>query len=408
MQISKENKQVVILYISTFAGLLLGVFSSVINTRNLSPESYGDVKYVQNIISFVSSLLLFGYFTSGSRLLALSKNETNSRSIRGIMCIILLLAIVFVMLTLLIFYVVNAQCQNYNMASLFLAATPFCGCVLMLSYVNTVAQGDNHIGRIAIARLFPSLIYCLIAYFVFKYYGATSTRMILLHNGVSFIVLLGVILSTNPSFKYLKKSFNILNNENRKYGIHVYIGSLFGVSVSYISGITLGLFANNNTDVGFYSLASTIATPLAMLPSIIGTTYFKKFATQKSINKKVMYSSIFVTIITCVAFIVLVKYVVIFLYNDSYSSVYVYASWLAIGTSFHGLGDFFNRFLGSHGQGNQLRNAAIACGVITILGSVILVYFYGINGAIWTKILSSLTYLGMLVIYYIKYACLNK
>lgn len=403
MQMSKENKQVVFLCISTFLGLLLGVFSSIINTRNLSPEFYGDVKYVQNIISFVSSLLLFGYFTSGSRLLALSKNETNSRSIRGIMCFILLLAILVVTLTLFVFYLINAQCQNYNMAYLFLAAMPFCGCVLMLSYVNTVAQGDNHIGRIAVARLLPSLIYCLIAYFIFKFYGATSIRMILLYNGVSFFVLLGVILSTKPSFKSLKKSFDILNVENRKYGIHVYIGSLFGVSVSYISGITLGLFADNNSNVGFYSLAATVATPLAMLPSIIGTTYFKKFASQKSINKKVIFASVFLTVSTCIAFIFLVKYVVLFLYDNSYSSVYVYASWLAIGTSFHGLGDFFNRFLGSHGQGMQIRNAAIACGIISILGGTILVYFYGIFGAIYTNILSSLTYLGLLIFYYIKY-----
>ena len=84
LQLSKHNKQVVILYASSVIGMLIGVLNSVINTRYLTPDLYGDVRYVQNIISFVSSLLLFGFFTSGSRLLALSKDEQHSRQSRGV------------------------------------------------------------------------------------------------------------------------------------------------------------------------------------------------------------------------------------------------------------------------------------------------------------------------------------
>ena len=86
---SKQVKQVGLLYVTTILGVLIGVLNSVINTRSLAPEPYGDVRYVQNIISFISSLLMFGYFVSGSRLLALSKSEEYSRRIRGIMVVIL-------------------------------------------------------------------------------------------------------------------------------------------------------------------------------------------------------------------------------------------------------------------------------------------------------------------------------
>ena len=64
--LSKQNKQVVILYASTLLGTLLGVLSSVINTRFLDPIDYGDVRYVQNIINLIASLLLFGYSRSGT------------------------------------------------------------------------------------------------------------------------------------------------------------------------------------------------------------------------------------------------------------------------------------------------------------------------------------------------------
>ena len=92
LNLSKQNKQVVELYISTFVGTLLGVVSSIINTRFLDPVNYGDVRYVQNIINLIAALLLFGYFLSGSRLLALSNDEAYSRRIRGAMVVILLIA----------------------------------------------------------------------------------------------------------------------------------------------------------------------------------------------------------------------------------------------------------------------------------------------------------------------------
>lgn len=80
---SKQRKQVVLLYLSTILGVLVGVLASIVNTRFLAPPEYGDVRYVQNIINFIASLLLFGYFLSGSRLLALSDSEERSRNIRG-------------------------------------------------------------------------------------------------------------------------------------------------------------------------------------------------------------------------------------------------------------------------------------------------------------------------------------
>ena len=53
MQLTKQRKQILFLYISSLAGVLLGMMNSVINTRALAPDSYGDVRYVQNIISFI-------------------------------------------------------------------------------------------------------------------------------------------------------------------------------------------------------------------------------------------------------------------------------------------------------------------------------------------------------------------
>ena len=393
-----------LLYASTALGLIIGMLSSVINTRALAPEAYGNVRYVQNLIAFLSSFLLVGYFISGSRLLALSKDEEYSRRIRGVMCVILAVTIGVVMLVM-VGMSIYTSIYDYGsgMLSLYLIAIPFCGTTLMLNYVNTTAQGDNHIIRICLARLIPSLLYVIVAYFVFRYCGATSERMLLMFNGISFIVLLCIIISTKPTLKDLRGSFNLLNEENKKYGFNVYLGSLADNSTSYLAGITLGLFCEGNANVGFYTLSLTLSQPLTMLPSIIGTTYFKRFATDNRISKKVLLSSFGLTFGSLILFVVLIKFIVLFLYNENYYSVATYASWLALRACFQGLGDMINRFLGAHGQGKQLRNGAFTCGVVVLVGSFVLVYFFQIKGAILTKILGSLVYLFMMWFYYVRF-----
>lgn len=186
MKFTKQTKQVVILYASTLSGVLLGVVASIINTRFLSPADYGDVRYVQNIINFIASLLLFGYFLSGSRLLALSNNELRSRTIRGTMLLILIMACVVLSLSMLVCYFAHSP-ANPAIAQLFLISIPVCYYPLLLNYINTVSQGDNHIGRLSIARLLPTLLYILTAVFVYQQWGADSESVISIQWGLSLI-----------------------------------------------------------------------------------------------------------------------------------------------------------------------------------------------------------------------------
>lgn len=399
-----KKKQVIVLYCATVLGLLIGVLNSVLNTRFLVPELYGDVRYVQNIISFISSLLLVGFFTSGSRLLALSTDEELSRRIRGAMCVILGATVFLLSLTMAVLSLFNFFKHNDSLSSLFFVSIFFGGNVLLLNYVNTTAQGDNHIVRIAFARLLPSSLYLLIAGCIFHFRGASPLLMLSLYNGLSVISLFVVILSTHPTFCDIKHSMHLLYQENKKYGFNVYLGSLASVSTTYIAGITLGAFCADNSEVGFYTLALTLAGPLSLLPSIVGTTYFKQFASQNKIQNKVLLSSACMTILSLVLFVLFIDYFVGILYNDNYKDVATYASILAISTSLHGLGDMFNRFLGAHGQGKMLRNAAFACGAVLIIGSFVFVYYWKIQGAIFTKLLGSSVYLFMMIFYYVVYS----
>lgn len=394
--------QVFVLYSSTIIGLFLGVISSVINTHALLPKDYGDYQFVQNIIAFISGLLLLGYFVSGSRLLAISKDELFSRKLRGVLILILILTNVILMISLMFFYLYSVVTSS-SLTFLYLYSIPLCGNIIMASYINTVSQGDNQINRIALARVIPIVLYIILAVPIYHCFKATPELMLFLYNGSAILVLFFVIYSTKPLFKDIISTFKVLHNENKLYGFNVYIGSVFGVSTQYVAGITLGMFGQDNANVGFYTLALTMASPLALLPGIIGTTYFKRFANEPYISNRIFIASLFLAFLSCIIFCAFIDFIVELLYSDSYNSVSTYAKWLSVGMCFHGLGDMLNRFLGAHGQGKQLRNSAFLCGLIIIVGSFTLVRVFHIEGAVYTRVFSSLAYMFILYYYYRKY-----
>lgn len=390
-----------ILFIASMGGIFCGLIASVLNTRYLSPEEYGNYRYVYNIITFICSFLLFGYFVSGSRLLAIAKSKKEIKQINGSMIIILLIAVLFIMLMMIPLYFIHKYYINQSVASLFLWAIPIAGSPLLMSYINTTFQGENRINELSCARLLPYFIYLPLGLLIYTNFGCSDIILMLLQNGSATIIYIILIIRLKPDFKNLGSTFGLLKKENKQYGLHVYFGSVLAVSLGYLSGITLGLFENNNTNVGYYTLALTMATPLLLLPGIVGTTHFKEFANEVSIKKRVIKNTVIITFLSLVLFIVMIIPLVKWIYSEDYSIVGYYACFLAIATSFHGFGDMFNRFLGAHGKGKEIRNGAIITGIIQTIGSIVLVYWLGIIGAIVTKIISSFVYFLLMLRYYI-------
>lgn len=387
---SKGLRQVLMLYAATFLGAVLNFIASKINTDALNTVEYGNVRFVMNIIQLLSWVVLFGWFMSGSRLLALSNDKKSSARIRGAMIVFLLVAVFLLML--LTSSVGLCYVNRPELKLLFFCSLPVCLYPLLTNYMNTTAQGDNHIVRLSLARVLPVFCFIIVALLVYPRLDAVDSKTVLyLHWGVCSLVLVGIIISTKPSFRSLKPVFADLQKENKEYGIQLYWGSLAMVATNYLSGVTLGLFNSDNANVGFFTLALSLAQPISYLPGIVGTTFFKRFVHEQRIPSKVFLLTIAMTALSCFGFILLIDPVVS-LYDSSYSVVGSYAKWMAVGFSIHGIGDMINRFLGSHGQGRDIRNSSFACGAVKIIGSVLFVWLWNVSGAILTVLLSSFVY----------------
>ena len=175
------------------------------------------------------------------------------------------------------------------------------------------------------------------------------------------------------------------------------------------AGLLISYFGIDNSGVGFYSLALTITEPLGYIPNIIATTHYKDFSTQIKIPKKLILLTVAVTFSALVLTCILVGPFIKYFYGPEFQSVIYLTYIVSFGVIMNGFADFFNRFLGSHGQGKALRNSAIIVGLFIMVFNIALIPMLGEKGAAFSLVSSSLIYiLAMLWFYRQLTSKLNK
>ncbi|MFO7810014.1 MAG: oligosaccharide flippase family protein [Candidatus Delongbacteria bacterium] len=391
------------LYTSMIFGIGLGVIVSVINTRLLGPEKYGDFRFIYGVYSFFALIIHFGLFSSVGRLLADRKNDSIRKELIG--SSIILTSVIGVVFSLLMFSFAFFQSHLFarDLSAIFFILAPLFFFVPAKISFENVFQGENRIYELAFFRQGPQFFYIIISLILYKLnlFNLVNCLIVQLLTLGSLAFFLSLRLK--PEFANIKLHLKEIFTENKSYGFHVYIGSLFGVASTHFGPILLSYFSLDNVDVGYFSLALMSAMPLALIPSIAGTTMFKEFANRNRIPAKVTYVTLSISAGTLVLFFLLIKPAVFLLYTKDFAGVIPLAYIVAFAQIFHGFGDYHNKFLGAHGQGKKMRNGAIAVGVSNLIGFVTLVPFFGALGAAYTKLFSGIIYTSSMVYFYKKY-----
>ena len=215
-------------------------------------------------------------------------------------------------------------------------------------------------------------------------------------NAVTTLAITPVL---KPKFERIKEQAKVLLKENKSHGYHIYIGSLVSNGSMQFSTFAISYYLDN-TNVGFFNLANTIAVPLSMVPQAVGTAFFKEFANLKEIPKKVVYATVGVSMVAFLLFIALIKPVVILLYSEEFLPVVPLIYVISFSYLIQGFFLVLNRFLSAHGIGKDLRNASFARGIINIVGFLVLTKLYGTMGASITLVLANIAYFAYLFVKY--------
>ena len=394
-------KQVSFLYSSTILNIFIGIAVSVFNARILGPEQYGKFKFLQGIFSFAVTFLTAGVFVTGGRLLALTRERTKQREIIAALSLLVVMISILLMIVVLLFSFYENSIFGYDLGFIIRCLTPFLFLFPLRLCLDRVLIGLNSIYALSLLRITPQFLYLLIAFTFSMSWKIDLLRALVFQFFSSCLVLSGTLVFLKARFKNIDFHLHELFRRNKNHGLQVYFGSLFSIAGAQLTGILIGYYLDAES-VGYYSLAIMVATPLSMIPNAVATCFYREFCHSVCLPKKITAITCVISIFILTFFLVFIKYIVLFLYSEKYMVTIDLAYIISFGCIFYGLGDYINKFIGSHGKGIYTRNCAFIVGMVNIIGSVFLIKFFGIKGAAVTKLVSGVVYFIIIVFYYKK------
>ncbi|MFW5982956.1 MAG: oligosaccharide flippase family protein [bacterium] len=405
-------KQVLGLFSVNLIGIPIGIITSIVVTRYLGAETYGDYKFIMSIFSLAVIIFTFGMFQAGNRALVLNQDKQKARELYGAEIVVTGILFIIMSTALILYALYDPNIQEKGLSKVLLCSIPFGWVFLFKRYFETLFQADNRMRGLAQIRLFPKLGFLLgagLIYFLFRHLDANKLALILsFFIGSQAIVYIVVIRKINVSFSQLRQRLHEIWKYNNSFGKHVYIGSVFAVGFGQLTQILISYFGIDNSGVGFYSLALTFTMPLSFIPNTIATTHYKDFSISKKVPKKLLLITTGLSLAALVGLWIIVPPFVRFFYGIEFQSVILLNFIVSIGVIAHGFGDFFNRFLGANGQGKALRNSSFFVGGSMMLFNLLLIPQWGEQGAAYAKLITGFVYLFIIVFYYLRFIRKNR
>ncbi len=397
-------KQMLTLFSVNIIGIPVSVVISIIVTKYLGVQGYGDYVFINSIFNFAIIIFNFGFFQAGNRALVLNNDKRIAKEYYGAELVITGILFILMSISLGIYALFDHNIHTKNLDNLLLCLIPFGWIFLLLRYFETLFLADNRIRLLSVIRLYPKVFYLLtigLVCFLLKDWG--GNKQIIIWTSfllTQFVVYLFVFHKLRFSFCNIKRRLLEIWIYNKQFGFNVYIGSLFAVGLANLSAIIISYFGTDNRGVGFYSLALAFSTPLSIIPSTIATTHYKDFSKMNVIPKKLTLYTFTFSVATLIFLCLIISPFINFFYGDAFKEVVNLTIIVCFGMLFYGMADYINRFLGAHGEGKLLRNSALFVGVTLLIANISLIPPLGERGAAICQLVSGSVYLVNMAFYY--------
>ena len=402
LALTDKGRKSISLFSSMVLSLVVGIGISIINTRYLGSERYGDFKFLINLFSLAVSFLTFGFFYSGGLLLARTDDVMEKRDISGAILKLASFSSLLLILISLVFSFLEHRIFGNSLGPLIRYSLPLLFIFPFQLAFEQILQGSNRIYSLSVLRTGPKLVYIVLAVALQYFSRFNLTTALIAHLGSAALIIAFIVFLIKPRFGRNKALIARIRRENRSYGFPIYLGAITGVASTYLAGITISYYIDNE-HVGFYSLAITAAMPLTMLPASFGITFFKAFVSYARIPSRVILATTALGFSALAGFLLFIDEIVILLYTEEFSPVIKLSYYIAIGSLFHGFGDILNRFISAKGLGKKIRNSNFILGVVNTAGFILLPKYFGVEGAAWTRLIAGLVYFFILLFFYLQY-----
>lgn len=397
----KTTRHTVLLFSAQIITALLGIAVTGLNARTLSMEDFGLFSFAIVVILFVAWFFDFGLFAAAARVVALAKDKDEERRILGSLIVLCLIVGTGFAIALLVLSLFIDSLFGSNVGHLLFALAPLVVVFPFQTMFFAVLRGSNEIGKLALYTVLPRLLYLVAVFVAIQWYGLTLSLTLLLY----VVTLIGATLligfATKPSFREWTGYIGRLLHETRRYGIHIYSGTIVD-NLTFGSDKLLISYFLGTVSVGIYSVAQTLTMPIAMMSRSLATSAFKDFTTQHRIPLRLNLLNFLWLLGAATALMLLAELFIVEIFTTKYFDALSVIPLLTLSAVFTGLNQLYHSFLMAHGKGQYVRNTSIVSSSVNVIGNLILIDHYGLVGAAVAAVLTYGLNYAMNIYYYQK------
>lgn len=393
-------KQSILLTAAQGSTLLLSFLLTIFIARGLSVADYGQFRYAMTFLGLAVSVFHFGWPISASRVLALESDRHAHRETVGA-CFILVAISSGVGTTVSLLLFLGAKVLGFQLPDVVIWILPFVYVTVGQYMISSICQGLNRIALLSSQQVLVYLLLIPITVIQVQAIGSYSLGAAIAGYVVVFTVVLSVgFVRLGCAFTNSISRVRMILKENRRTGFPIYIGGIFGVASAQIVIMWTVQFLDP-TSYGQFALAVAVSAPLGVMVSSIGTVIYRSSAGVKSLPGRVIGYSLGLAVLLGAAFYAATKVLLISVFGAQYAPAIAMSQLLGLGFLMTGIGDIFQRFLGSKGKGKGLGSSAVLAGLLGVVVAGILLPRWHAYGAIASSLATATVYLVSMVTLYI-------
>ncbi len=397
-----KNRVVRQTFLLYFGFLFFGASVFVGNTllaRQLSPDDYGAYQLIIAIVTFMAFFFDFGLSSTGARILAIEKDgEEERKSFSNLFYAFLVVCLLFLIVLFLAKWVIasvySAQiAADFYMVIVFACTYPF------FYFFPSVFQGMNRIAFSALYYFLQGAFFLILAFSLSK--NITSGKAGLIFYGAFFGATLLVAFMARPALWHVSsKKINFILSENKRYGLHVYLGNIVERTSFHLDKLMIAFFVDSS-HVAFYSLGLMLIAVMTTFSMALNQSLFKIFASSNKVDSKVFFYNYLWVFVASLTLFLFHKPLILLIFGQQYLAVTSIIVPLVLAGACQSLYQPYQAYLASKGV-KEIKNGSYISALVNVVFNFALIPYFGYLGAAFATFLSYFTWYIFLRHLYLK------
>ena len=358
-------RQTLLLYSSEIGLIVLTLGTGVLNSRFLGPTQYGIYTFVITVVEVLILFSGFGFPAAGARVVALAKTTREEQATQGVLVLVALvmggcMSVLLAVLSPIIEWVFHSTQKGA-----FLLASILCSTAPLQVMLVQACRGANRIGTLATLNILPKGLYLLGGLGVVVWATLTAKTALILYYGGTLTTCILALILLRIRFEKVRSHTKVITDEVKRYGFKAYLGGIADTSTYKLNNLLIAGYVDT-TWLGFYSVASTMVSPMVRFSTSLSTSAYRSLAYRERLDRKfflvngVFLAASAIFIAACAR--PLIATVLTKQFLPATGLVYI----LVVTAFFQGLYQPFNAFLGAHGKGREMRSISFVVCVVNL------------------------------------------